>query len=750
MQRRTNDQGADRMDPVRRAPDYGAGADTGPYSGPHSGPDTGRDAGKDRFSFPLKPTILLVVMAVTVPVLLAIIQINYKSTDRVVRAHAFKLVEQFRAETIEDIAAEFTALTAQIATSAELGHQDPSFYSDDRALGYLFRELQYSKTALNVYVGLEDGSFRQARRLHDTSVPIEGTLPPEGAEYAYRLLEPAPGQPVMDRYVFLSPDQQKLGEVSAESDYDPRQRAWYRQAVAAGTTMMTDPELFWAFGLVGFTVAAPFSADGELKGVVAVDVTLDNFSDYLAQNPLSPNSVSYLLDGRGNVLAASDGSAAFGEANQDVELPHVTDVGNRLVALAYANRPQDRDIDVYPYSEGDEDYIVGLSDFQGSVGKPWRLMVLTPLTDFTSDLVQNNRQMVILGLAAVVIQMIVIYLAASLVASPLKRLSAKVQKIQALEPADGIPVVHSRVREIVVLSKAIETLDIAVQAFARFVPVGLVRQLLMSDQRLDIGGQSKFLTIFFSDMEGFSSLAERIASRELLQRISTMLELVSRCVHEESGTIDKFVGDGVMAFWGAPASLDDHAWHACVAALRIQHMLDRMNATWRDEEAPEMRLRVGIHSDAVLVGNVGSKERMSYTVLGDGVNIAARLEALNKEYGTLICISHDTFREAGDRLCVRPIDEVSVKGRRAKFTVYELLGAYAAGRDMEPTAEDLEIARITRFAFDALVAGDRGTALARYREVLALRPDDPVARVHADRISADAPKLVSEVSNERP
>ena len=219
----------------------------------------------------------------------------------------------------------------------------------------------------------------------------------------------------------------------------------------------------------------------------------------------------------------------------------------------------------------------------------------------------------------------------------------------------------------------------AIKAFACFVPVGLVRQLLHSEQKLELGGQSRFLTIFFSDVEGFSTMAETMPSRDLLARMSTLLELVSKVVHEEAGTIDKFIGDGVMAFWGAPGLLDDHAWHACVAALRIQRALEELNRQWREAGEPEMRVRIGIHSDAVLVGNVGSQERMSYTVIGDGVNIASRLEGINKTYGTLTCISHDTFREAGDRLCVRPIDEVAVKGRRARIAIYELLGAYGAG-----------------------------------------------------------------------
>ncbi|MBB96029.1 MAG: hypothetical protein CML68_15740 [Rhodobacteraceae bacterium] len=705
----------------------------------------GQDSGREGFSVPLKPAVLLVVMAMTLPVLLAIIQINYRSTDRVVRDHAMKLVETFRGETIEDIDAEFRNFNAQIASAAELGRQEPGFYEDNRALPYLFELLRTSRTALNVYVGLEDGSFRQARRLHDPSLAIHDVVPPEGAEYAYRLLEPQPGVPVLDRYVFLDPDRQPLGEVSAQSGYDPRQRAWYQQAVAAGEPMMTDPEVFWAFGLVGFTAAAPYIVDGTLRGVVAIDVTLDNFSDYLADNLLSPNSVSYLLDQRGNVLAASDRVTTYGSANEVVDLPHVTDVGDRLVALAYANRPQTTSDEVFSYSHEGQDYIVGLSGFSDDFGKPWRLMVLTPLADFTQDLNQNNRHMVTFGLVAVAVQMIIIYAVASLVASPLHRLAAKVSRIQALTPGDDLAPVRSSVREIAALSRAIETLDIAVQAFARFVPVGLVRQLLQSDQKLAIGGQSKFLTIFFSDMEGFSALAERVASRVLLERISTMLELVSGRVHQERGTIDKFVGDGVMAFWGAPAPLDDHAWHACVAALRIQRELDRLNDTWRGEDAPEMRLRVGIHSDSVLVGNVGSRERMSYTVLGDGVNIAARLESLNKEYGTLICISHDTFREAGDRLCVRPIDEVAVKGRRARITVYELMGAMGAGHEVEASAEDVALARATRDAFDALVAGDREAALAGYRAVLDLRPDDRVAAVHVDRLTGQAVPRIAEV-----
>jgi adenylate cyclase len=147
-------------------------------------------------------------------------------------------------------------------------------------------------------------------------------------------------------------------------------------------------------------------------------------------------------------------------------------------------------------------------------------------------------------------------------------------------------------------------------------------------------------------------------------------------------------------------------------------------------------VRIGIHSDAVLVGNIGSKERMSYTVMGDGVNVAARLEGINKEFRTRICISHAVFKETGERLCVRPIDEVSVKGRRSTVTIYEVLGAFGAGTGLEPPPEKLRLAELTRTAYAALIRDDKSQALALYRKALSEFPEDGVCQALVRRLAA--------------
>jgi adenylate cyclase len=178
----------------------------------------------------------------------------------------------------------------------------------------------------------------------------------------------------------------------------------------------------------------------------------------------------------------------------------------------------------------------------------------------------------------------------------------------------------------------------------------------------------------FCDLESFSTLSENSPSQELLLRVSKYFEISTKAVNEELGTLDKFIGDGVMAFWGAPNTLDDHAYRACSAALKIQDQMNQMNQLWESQGLPQLKVRIGIHSDAVLVGNIGSLERMSYTVMGDGVNVAARLEGINKEMGTKICISKAVFREAGEKLQVRPLNEITVKGRKSMIEVYELVG----------------------------------------------------------------------------
>lgn len=688
----------------------------------------------------LRPSILTLFVLLTVPVFFAIVAVNYVSNEEIARDNADELVSRFSVEAIENIQHVFDPIKSLVRSAAALGSEQPDFFEDNRSLKYLFSILQHSDRIISMYVGLNDGSFRQARQI-DPAVEIQGKLPPPGTRWADRWITPQRGSAPVDHYLFLDKDRKELGSSEQTTSYDPRARLWYVTAQQTRDLSVSDVDVFATLGLVGFTVGAPFYADGVLRGVAAADITLDGMSNYLTERKISLGTLSYILDHQGRVIANSERAKTYASHNGRVELQHITSLGDDLPAIAFSFRPRDSE-KTFSFVHKDRHYVASLTTLPPAFGKKWQLFVITPLADFTSAFDTQNKRLALFGIIAIVLQICIIYFLSSVISAPLERLALKVTKIQDLE-GDDSPPVQSPIREVSVLSRAIDTLDSAVKSFAAFVPVGLVRQLLDSDQKLVLGGHSRFLTIFFSDLEAFSTMSEEVPTQELLAHVSAYLGVVTHAVNMEHGTIDKFIGDGVMAFWGAPALLEDHAQRSCFAALRIREGMKELNAGWEAAGAKPLKVRIGIHSDAVLVGNIGSKERMSYTVMGDGVNIAARLEGINKEYGTRICISHSVFKEAGERLCVRPVDDVIVKGRRSKVPIYELVGAYGIGSEFEPDEATIRLCKLTRAAYNALVAEDYVLALSRYQEIAAEYPDDPVAQTMVKRLGAiDPSRLV--------
>ncbi len=684
----------------------------------------------------LRPSILTAFVVLTVPVFAALISVNYISNDRIARQGANELIERFRAGAIENIDNDINPIRSLIRAAAALGEQSPDFYADDRSIPYFHSLVLHSDKIVSAYVGLADGSFRQSRRI-DPDVRVFNDFPPRGTVYASRWVEPAGGPSTIDKYVFLDGNGKTLGESSAPSSYDPRTRGWYRNTVKAGELHITDPDIFAALGLTGFTVAAPYSAGGIVRGVVAIDITLDSLSQYLTERKVSPGSLSYILDSQGRVIAASDRSRTYANDEGLLVLRHISSLDNELPSAAFSARPREaaRDNLFYSFHRNGKEYVVSLSSLAENLGKRWQLFIVTPVEDFTGIYQRHNQRLLVLGLVAIALEIAIIYLLSGVISRPLERLAVDVDKIRQLDTGSHVTI-PSSIREIATLSRAVDTLGHAIQSFGSFVPIGLVRQLLESEQKLELGGHSRFLTVFFSDIEAFSTQSEQVPSQDLLLRTSAYLELVTDVIEEEQGTVDKFMGDGVMAFWGAPALLENHAWRACVAALRIKRGMDEMNGRWQAGGQQPLRVRIGIHSDAVLVGNIGSKKRMSYTVMGDGVNVAARLEGVNKEYGTQICISHSVYKEVGERLCARPIDDVTVKGRRSSVPIYELLGTIGDDPAAEPSPHTVRLCKMTRLAYEAAINGDRPLALQRYREIAAAFPGDRVAAVLISRLAS--------------
>jgi class 3 adenylate cyclase len=218
-------------------------------------------------------------------------------------------------------------------------------------------------------------------------------------------------------------------------------------------------------------------------------------------------------------------------------------------------------------------------------------------------------------------------------------------------------------------------------ALSRYLDIRLAQQLIASDNAPELGGEAREVTIWFSDIAGFSTLAEHMDAKELVGQLNAHFTLLGQAIEAEGGIIDKYVGDAVVAIFGAPLPLPDHAARAMRAALAVQEKLRK-----EEGKAGAFRIRIGLNTGQCVVGNVGSDRRFDYTAIGDAVNVGQRLEAANKELGTMILASDSTVRAAGKGFLVRSLGSITVKGRVEPVTVHEIIGIDTAASAQIPVA----------------------------------------------------------------
>lgn len=207
------------------------------------------------------------------------------------------------------------------------------------------------------------------------------------------------------------------------------------------------------------------------------------------------------------------------------------------------------------------------------------------------------------------------------------------------------------------------------ETFGKYLSPKVVEELATNPPEL--GGVDKELTVFFSDIRGFTTLSENMTPQELVNHLNVYLTAMTDLTIDYRGTLDKYIGDAVMCFWGAPLPLQNHAELACKCALKQMQVLEELNKGW--PEAKHIKIGIGINSGIMTVGNMGSKQRMNYTLMGDNVNLCSRLEATNKEYGTGIIISEFTYAQVKDKFIVRELDNIRVKGKNKPVLIYELI-----------------------------------------------------------------------------
>jgi adenylate cyclase len=597
--------------------------------------------------------------------------------------------------------------------------------TDEGKREFVFLALLRSQPSLSwISLGFPDGGFFGSRKASDTEIDM--------IEVKW---DAATGT-ARQRTDYYTPE---VGDIMFNnrefepSTYNATEQRWYRRAVEQKAPGWSRISNFPGSHRQAIGISTPLIVDDRFVAVINVVIDLARLSQFLSSLEVGKTGTVVVLDRNGNVMASPDPGAI--ERQQNGEMPSLGGLSrdNPLLRAVgeYLGRGNaglaaltgTRQVDFTSPEDGREYFLT----FAPLSFDDWVVATVIPARDFLATIERNAKLLLaVLGLLTLVIACLAIVAANRLIGAPLLRMVGQLKHIESFE-LNAITRMSSPLRELDNLSAALTQMSRGLASFQKYIPTALVRTLVARGVEARPGGRQQVLTVLFADIVGFTGLSERLGDA-IVPVLSDYLELASTAISTRNGTIDKFIGDAVMAFWGAPTPNDRHAVDACAAALEFRRRLGECCAETNNGGGVPLRMRVGINTGRMLVGNIGSNERLSYTVIGDAVNVASRLEAVNKRYGTEILIGEDTRAAAGDAILVRRLDWVAVYGRTQGLAVYELLGM--ADHGALPTPEWVASYEA---GLDAYARRDWAGAAELFESAIAIRGDDLPSQIFVER-----------------
>ncbi len=531
----------------------------------------------------------------------------------------------------------------------------------------------------SVYVGFENGAWLQVRRIDGLNDEQRAKLrAAPSATVAINLVRPTPSGELPMRRIFEDQQGNEVGQLDLwRYGFDARKRPWYRETMQADRSLVSPPYLAFSIGAPVITVSAPLQ--GKVPGVLAADLKLDTFSEFVqAQRPGEHGTV-VIFDSTGSLIAHPD----FGQFVVDAmthpsrpQLPNIKEIKSALIA-AVLQRSRGRDHYEGNIRDGQgRDYLFRVAGFAPGEQYNATIMLLAAQEDFAKDVRRLQFTGLILAAIAGAAFIPAVWIFGSGMSRALKTITAEAVKLQRLAEPTPKPVA-SRIREIQELGSAMNLAQRAIWSFAHFVPKELVQRVIDNSISTELGGVREEITVVFTDVRDFTTIAESADPDILMHQTSRYFSVLTEAFLAEGGTIDKFIGDAVMVFWNAPNPQPDHVERACRAALAARWACETLNLQFETEGLKPFFTRFGIHVGEAVVGNLGSSERMNYTALGNTVNLAARLEGLNKQFGTVILVSEAVYLRVRHCFQFRAFQSVIAKGMTKETRVFELVEASA-------------------------------------------------------------------------
>lgn len=433
------------------------------------------------------------------------------------------------------------------------------------------------------------------------------------------------------------------------------------------------------------SLAHPVVGPTGLAGVVVSVVSVSDLSAFLNRNVIAEGASQFILYGRDRVLAHPLLAETFPGRSSANPLPPVEGFADPVLASIWNTRdrfelglPLEEQTQghVVRLGQGD-DYIIIYRELAGFGPQPLIVGAYFPAVQVGTEI----RRMVIslvAGIVALLLALVAAIFLGRRIAKPVVRFSEAAGRIRDLDVGKVQDLPGSIFRELNDQAQAFNAMLAGLRWFELYVPKKIVDRLVHRGEAVEALSASRKLTVMFTDIAGFSTISEGMSAPEVAEFVNGHFRLVAGCIEAEDGTVDKFIGDSVMAFWGAPDPVEQSEERACRAALAIAEAVEQDNAERQQKGLPPVRMRIGIHTGVATVGNIGAPGRINYTIIGDAVNIGQRLEQLGKELGVAerdvtVLISGDTAAALGDDWRPEPAGAHTLKGRRGEVDVFRLV-----------------------------------------------------------------------------
>ena len=678
----------------------------------------------------LRPGVAAAFILLVVPLIGGLVGYVYRTNADLALAQATRDMARVSVDIGDEVQSLLSPAARVVEGIAVQARMDQLALRHRDGLRYFVDQLDNLPQLESLYIAFDrDGGFYQVLRANGAKIlgPFHHQ-PPEGANYALRILDSSSSERA-DSFIYLASWNDVLRVERGPAVYDPRVRPWYKDAWVKAGTVISDVYPFANTGKAGVTVSRRVvSDDGVAIGTVGADITLAQMSAFLGQKRIGKEGRVFILDAEGHLIVHPDPDMGVRIEDGVLHLLPARDVADTVVAGAVRRREAGGgDSFTAPLGDDKQTYRVSFVPFPEQFGRRWVIGVAVQEDEFVGPMRRLSLRFLGVGGAVIFISVLAILWLSHRLTKPLSKIVRETERIREFD-LDGDVRIASRITEINELARAMDSMKQNLRSFGAYVPKALVHQIVASGRSTSIGGERQLLTVMFTDIRDFTRNSEALQPEDVSQNLAVYFERMSAAIHRNKGIIDKFIGDAIMAVWNAPEPDPDHVANACRAMLACHRVSLEI-----DQSALSLYTRFGLHCGQMMVGNIGAPDRMQFTVLGAAVNLASRLEGLNKLYGTQMLVSEPVWEQVRSLFLFRRIDRVAPSGVSRPLEIFELVGELAEDAANPVGDRDRDLCSAWEMAMDRYLAGDWEAAQQSFAAFLEAHPGDGPAQVYVRR-----------------